>query len=196
MARALRDSAFMDDQDALDPRKIAAVVYDDGVAVDELLLVFVGDLANEGVRVGGVVQLPRGGPGCGPAALLRLRDISSGEVFPICQDRRGEGGDCCLDPLKLREAGGRILAATRSRTDLVLISRFGKEEARGQGFREEWAGAVLRGRPVLTAVRRAMVENWFTSTGGIGTLLDARLWVLKDWWRDIAARHRPETIAD
>jgi nucleoside-triphosphatase THEP1 len=160
------------------------VVYDIGVAVDHLLLTFANDLAAKGVRVGGVIQMPRTEPGCGPRAPMELFDLESGEAFPICQDLGG-GADCCLDPSRLRDAAVRIRTATDSVADLVLVPRFGKQEARGQGFRDEIAHAVLSDRPVLTAVRRENVASWLVFTG-VGTTLDARLWVLKDWWKDIA----------
>jgi molybdate transport system ATP-binding protein len=179
----------MSDDFSLDPRKFAAVVYDDGVAVDDLLLVFARDLGSEGVRVGGVVQVPRRAPGCGPEAPLQLRDLATDEVFPICQDLGGGPADCCLDPTKLRQAAERIRSAIEL-SDLVFVSRFGKEEARGKGFRDELARAALCGMPVLTAVHRGRVDNWLAFTDGVGTLLDARLWVLKDWWNEIATKTR------
>ncbi|HXX70391.1 MAG TPA: DUF2478 domain-containing protein [Polyangiaceae bacterium] len=183
----------MGDDMPLDPRRIAAVVYDDGVAVDDLLLAFVRELLDAGVPLGGVLHVPRGPAGCGPTAPMQLRDVATGEVFPICHDRGHGGEDCCLDPAKLRHAADRIRAATESVVDLIVVSRFGKEEARGKGFRDELARAVLSGRPVLTAVRRGLVDNWFSFTDGIGTVLDARLWVLRDWWSEL--RRTPRVAA-
>jgi nucleoside-triphosphatase THEP1 len=179
----------MSDDVSVDPRKLAAVVYDDGVAVDALLLAFAERLGSEGVRVGGVVQVPRLGPGCGPKAPLQLRDLADGEVFPICQDLGGGANDCGLDPTKLRQAAWRIRSAAET-SGLVVVSRFGKEEARGKGFRDELAHAAAFHRPVLTAVHRGRVDNWLAFTEGIGTLLDARLWVLEDWWREIGGKAR------
>jgi hypothetical protein len=118
---------------------------------------------------------------------MQLHDIATGETFAICQDLGSGAEDCCLDPSKLRHAAFRIRAATGTASDLVVVSRFGKEEARGQGFRDELAHAILSGRPVLMAVRRGMVDNLMAFTGGIGTTLDARLWVLKNWWNEIAS---------
>jgi molybdate transport system ATP-binding protein len=174
----------------IDPRKIAAVVYDDGVAVDELLLAFAGNLTETGHCLGGVVQVPRGGPGCGPKAPMALRDVASGEVFPICQELGPGGHDCALDPARLWEAAERIRTAAERNVDLVFVSRFGREEARGRGLRDALAAAALSGRPTLTAVRREMVDNWLSFSDGVGTLLEARLWVLEDWWRDLARTAR------
>ena len=174
----------------IDPRKVAAVVYDDGVAVDELLLAFARNLAERGVRLGGVVQMPRVGPGCGPKAPLELRDMATGETFPICRDTGRGAGDCSLDPGRLLEAVGRIQTAIAFDADLVIISRFGREEARGGGLRDALAYAALSGRPSLTAVRRGMVDAWLSFLDGTGTLLDHRLWVLEDWWSELVRTTR------
>ncbi len=50
------------------------------------------------------------------------------------------------------------------------------------------AAAASSGRPTLTAVRRGMVDNWLSFTDGIGTLLEARLWVLENWWSELARK--------
>jgi Protein of unknown function (DUF2478) len=39
----------------VDPRRLAAVVYDDGVAVDRLLETFASELGARGVSLGGVL---------------------------------------------------------------------------------------------------------------------------------------------
>ena len=55
----------MSDEPWIDPRNIAAIVYDDGVAVDSLLSVFAADLVAAGTRIGGVIHVPRSEPGSG-----------------------------------------------------------------------------------------------------------------------------------
>ena len=169
----------------IDPRRIAAVVYDEGVAVDSLLAVFAADLVAHGARLGGVIPLPRSEPGCGPRALRQLRDLETGEAIPLCRTAHG-GKGCALDPASIPRAAQRIRAATNRGVDLVFLSRFGRQEAAGRGFSEALTLAVQRGGPVLTAVRRGLADNWLSAVGGIGTLLDARLWVLKDWCNELA----------
>ena len=181
----------MSDETWIDPRRIAAVVYDDGVAVDSLLSVFAADLVAHGARIGGVIQLPRTEPGCGPRALRQLRDLETGETIPLCKRLATSGGkSCALDSGSIQQAAVRVGAATTHGADLVFVSRFGRQEAAGRGFSDAFALAVQRGGPVLTAVRRGLADNWLSAVGGIGTLLDARLWVLKDWWSELDARAR------
>ncbi|HEY0466827.1 MAG TPA: DUF2478 domain-containing protein, partial [Polyangiaceae bacterium] len=135
------------------------------------------------------IQLPRSEPGCGPRALRQLRDLETGEAIPLCRALAGQGGkSCALDPTSIQRAAQRISAATQRGADLVFLSRFGRQEAAGRGFSEALALAVQRRRPVLTAVRRGLADNWLSAAGGMGTLLDARLWVLKDWWNELGVR--------
>jgi hypothetical protein len=126
--------------------------------------------------------------GCGPASPRCVRDLATGEILPIC--RADAEGACRFDAEKLMDASGRIRAASEGIADVVLVSRFGKEEARGAGLCVELAYAAQRERPVLTAVRQGFVDNWLAFCGGIGTLLEARLWVLENWWGDLAASSR------
>jgi hypothetical protein len=175
----------MDTPFELDPRKLAAVVYDDRVAIDALLGAFARDLEAAGTRISGLLQLPKEDSGCGPEMPLRLRDLATDEVLPMCQALGPYSQSCRLDPARFQEAATRLQRACMSDAQLVFVSRFGKLEARGQGFRREIAVAVEHARPVLTAVKRSLVHNWFEFTGGVGTVLDAHLWVLNDWWREL-----------
>jgi hypothetical protein len=38
------------------------------------------------------------------------------------------------------------------------------------------------------AVPRGLTSSWLSCTDGIGTLLDARLWVLRDWWSGLGIK--------
>ncbi len=53
-------------------------------------------------------------------------------------------------------------------------------------MRAELAYAISEGRTVLTAVKRSLLPAWNSFTGGQGTLLDHRHWVVRDWWLDIS----------
>ena len=183
----------MSDETWIDPRRIAAVVYDDGVAVDSLLAVFAADLVAEGARLGGVIHMPRLEPGCGPKALMQLRDLETGNAIPLCQAGGASGKGCAVDPAGIRHAAHCIRAASEANADLVFLSRFGRQEAAGYGYSDALSFAVQRGGPVLTAVRRGLADNWMSACGGIATVLEARLWVLKDWWRELRVRPRGST---
>lgn len=159
------------------------------MAVDALLSTFARELIDGGVDVRGLLQMPPEAAGCGPAAPMRLQDVSTGEVIPICQALGSGAASCRLDTRGLADAAARLRKAASMPSQLLLVSKFGKQEASGRGFRDEIGYAVGEGRTVLTAVKRGLVHNWLDFTGGMGTLLDHRLWVLRDWWGDVRVLH-------
>jgi len=169
----------------LDPNRIAAVVYEDGPSVDRLMTDFARELLRSGVDARGIVQLPPDEEGCGPGALMMLMAVASGEALPLCQNLGPGAGSCCLDTSALTSAGMRLRADAATRSDILFVSKFGKQEAAGRGFRDEIAFAVGEGRVVLTAVKRNLVGRWLEFTGGQGALLDAQPWVVRDWWSDL-----------
>jgi Protein of unknown function (DUF2478) len=47
---------------------------------------FASELVEAGVDARGIVQLPPSAEGCGPGALMKLRDVAIGEIIPLCQN--------------------------------------------------------------------------------------------------------------
>jgi molybdate transport system ATP-binding protein len=178
------------DAQTLNPSRFAAIVYDNGVKVDGLMSGFARELVQAGVDARGIVQLPPDADGCGPGALMKLRDVATGEVLPLCQDLGPGAGSCCLDSSALAAAAQRLRAAAGEPSEILFFSKFGKQEAAGGGARAELAYAISEGRTVLTAVKRSLLPAWRSFTGGQGTLLEPRLWVLRDWWSDLAHLRR------
>lgn len=174
------------DAQPLNPHRFAAIVYEDGATVDGLMTRFAAELLAEGVDARGIVQLPPDAEGCGPGALMKLRDIASGEIIPLCQNLGPGAGACALDSYALAGAAHRLRAAASEPSDIVFFSKFGKQEAAGSGMRAELAFAISEGRTALTAVKRTLLPAWRSFTGGQGTLLAPRLWVVRDWWADLA----------
>ncbi len=170
------------DPQTLDPNRFAAIVYDHGAKVDGLMSTFARELIEAGVDARGIVQLPPDAAGCGPGALMKLRDVATGEVIPLCQDLGSGAGSCCLDASALAGAAHRLHSAASRPSDILFFSKFGKQEAAGAGMRAELAYAISEGRTVLTAVKRPLLPAWRSFTGGQGTLLENRLWVVRDWW--------------
>ena len=165
-----------------DPQKLAAVFYDDETDVDVLLRTFADSLLQRGLRVGGVLQRPRARSG--PKVPLALEDVCTREVLPICQDLGKLSEGCAFDPNLLAAGRARVRHAIDAHVDLVLVSRFGREESTGGGFLPELAHAVMSGVPALTCVRRGPLrDHWLAFTDGVGPLLEARLPALDAWWR-------------
>jgi Protein of unknown function (DUF2478) len=178
------------DAHALNPNRFAAIVYGDGAKVDGLMSSFARELVDAGVNARGVVQLPPDAEGCGPGALMKLRDVATGELIPLCQNLGRGAESCCLDSSALAGAAVRLRAAANTPCDILFVSKFGKQEVAGGGMRAEIAYAIAEGRTTLTAVKRSLLLAWLSFTGGQGTLLEPRLWVLRNWWQDLPASRR------
>jgi len=86
------------------PNRFAAIVYDDGDKVDALMTSFARELVEAGVDAQGIVQLPPEGGGCGPGVLMKLCDVTTGEVIPLCQSLGPGAGSCRLDSSALAGA--------------------------------------------------------------------------------------------
>jgi hypothetical protein len=178
------------DFDALNPNRFAAVIYEDGVAVDTLMCAFAAELVAAGVEARGIVQLPPDVAGCGPGAPMRVRVVETGEILAICQDLGPGAASCKLDSSALAGAAVRLRECAALPSEILFFSKFGKQEANGGGFRAEIAEAIAAGRTVLTAVKRPLAPKWLEFTGNRGTLLDARLWVVREWWSELNAPRR------
>lgn len=138
---------------------VAAVVYDPESDVDALLSSVAARLRSEGVRLGGVIQHNRGAcalPGFG----MELEDLATGRIIPISEDRVAGAHACRLDACGLAEGAAALTAGLAMAPTLVIVNKFGRQEAAGGGLRAEIAAAVLAGVPLLTAVRADLLGAW------------------------------------
>jgi hypothetical protein len=87
---------------------LAAIVYDLGFPIDELVLAVAKGLRSEGVRLQGVVQENAGDA---PCSTMTLIDLATGQRFAISQDLGAEARGCRLDPRGLAHVAARADAA-------------------------------------------------------------------------------------
>lgn len=139
-------------------------------------------LQARGHKVGGVLQ--RRGT-CGPQAPLEAVDLMTGQYTRLCQTLGPGSQSCRLDPRGLAEAAAWVQRATEQGADLIIIDKFGKQEAQGRGLRAEISQAALSGIPVLTAVSKRIFPEWQDFTGGYGTTLICRHDIAMQWWDEM-----------
>lgn len=171
----------------IDPNRVAAILYRPQDDVDGLLADFALSLVRSGERIGGVVQHNvKDGAGCqiGMAAI----DLMTGAEISICQPLGSGAMACKLDAAGLAEAAVAVAGAITADVDLVVINKFSKQEAAGGGLRDELAGAIAAGIPVLTAVPEKCLDAWNDFTGGIGTTLLCERGAIEGWWQELSAR--------
>ena len=132
-------------------RPITAIVYGDGAAFEALLGETVDTLAARGVRLAGTVQQSIARPGRRKCDMM-LRDLSTGRLHPISEDRGEAARGCTLDIDLLLRACAAAEAGLTHGTALVVLSKFGKVECAGGGVRGLIEAALERGIPVMIGV--------------------------------------------
>lgn len=171
----------------IDPNRVAAILYGPQDDVDTLLADFAGTLMRSGERIGGVVQRNiKDGGGC--KVDMHAIDLMTGREISICQPLGSGATVCKLDSAGLAEAAVAVTRAITADVDLVVINKFSKQEAAGEGLRDGLANAIAAGIPVLTAVPEKCLDAWNDFTGGIGTSLLSERGAIEGWWHDLSSR--------
>ncbi|MBC7283207.1 DUF2478 domain-containing protein [Hoeflea sp.] len=118
---------------------------------DRLLWAFADRLQADGFRLAGVVQTNSDRPGSRHCD-MDVRVLPDGPVIRINQVLGEESRGCRLDPSALEEAVALVEAALDPVPDLLIVNKFGKQEAEGRGFRPLIGEALMRDIPVLLGV--------------------------------------------
>jgi hypothetical protein len=159
---------------------VAAVRFADGEPIDDCLDTVVRALQRRGLQVEGFLQRETpGGPGC--CSIMNLENISDSTRIRISQALGPGSRGCRLDPQALAEVAGQLGSSIGTRTDRIVLNRFGKGEADGHGFRAVYEHAGELDIPVLTAVRAAYEPAWTGFAGDLGCILEAKPDHVVDW---------------
>lgn len=169
---------------------LGIVVYDDSLAADNLLAESASVLAASGYRLGGVVQSNPHRQGRRKCDMY-LRDLLSGEEILISADRGNEARGCRLDPAAFARVGLWGERALAEHVDLLIVNKFGKEEAQGRGLRPLIAEAMIAGTPVLIGVSGLNLADFLAFAGDTGTHLAPERDAIVSWCRG-AIKQRAE----
>jgi hypothetical protein len=174
---------------------LAAIQYQRGFDIDELLSRSCGQLRSVGVRIGGVLQQSSGEQGqC--ASLVHVVDLRSGRIFNIWEDRGACAVGCRLDERGLVDAEPALMAALADGIDLLIINRFGRAESLGRGLLGCFSAAIEAGVAVLTAVRPPYDQAWYAFHGGCAHDLAPEMQEIIHWALASSARspsHLPQS---
>lgn len=118
---------------------------------DAVLAEVAAQLRRDGVAVAGVVQLNEDFDPS-RACHMDLHVLTGAEVVRISQNLGALSQGCRLDAAGLEQAVGLVAQALAAGPDLLIVNKFGKQEADGRGFRPLIGQAMAAGIPVLTAV--------------------------------------------
>ncbi len=147
---------------------------------------FAAELDLAGVRVAGVTQLRVGGGD--KRARIVMRDLLSGHDYPISQDLGPGSVACNLDAGELALACAAVEHAARGGAELVVISKFAKQEAARGGLCDAFRAAMARRIPVVTAVSPHFRDEWRAFAGPLAEDVAGDLDALRAWRARINVR--------
>jgi nucleoside-triphosphatase THEP1 len=104
------------------------------------------------------------------------------------------GDESVASAVRLASVASAIAAAIAEGPDLVVINRFGKLEAEGQGLIHLIRSAVQADIPVVTAVPERRFAEWLNYSDGMSVRLQCNRAAL-DHWRQTVARRAPGRAA-
>lgn len=114
-----------------------------------------------------------------------LRSIVSGTRYPIFRDFGSGSAACHLEEEGAFAAAVAVEKDIIAGCDLVLLSKFGKLEAAGQGLLKAFTAALAADVPVLTSVSRAFEIAWRAFAAPHFDILPAEAEPIETWWRTV-----------
>jgi hypothetical protein len=138
---------------------LTALIYDDGPAFAKVSRRLAGVLKAAGLACAGFVQHDEARPGRSRCDMV-LENLETGARIPISEDRGAEARGCRLDPDALVAAVEAASLGLGRHVDVLMLSKFGKSEAEGSGYRPLIAQALELGVPIIVGVPRRNIENW------------------------------------
>ncbi|ULO23991.1 DUF2478 domain-containing protein [Methylocystis sp. SB2] len=165
--------------------RIAALPAEDSVRVQSLMQAFAEELMRDGVRVGGVTQTRVAEPS-GRSAIM-LRDVATGAFYPISQDLGPGSVACNLDTSELALACAAIERAARDGAQLIVVSKFSKQEASRGGLCDAFRASMTARIPVIAAVSPHYRDEWRAFAGPLAEDIAPERQALADWWAKLRA---------
>jgi hypothetical protein len=161
--------------------RIAALRADHSQSVQALMEAFASALQAQGYAVAGVAQTRVLDQNTGRNRVV-LRDIASGQIFPISQDLGPGSVACNLDAGELALACACVERAAVQGADLIVLSKFAKQEAARGGLSDAFRSAMLAGAPVIVSVSPDFLDEWDAFAGRLSQFVEPSLPALEAWW--------------
>jgi Protein of unknown function (DUF2478) len=114
-----------------------------------------------------------------------LRDLRTGERFPIFQDLGAGSTECHLDGGAMLPATEAVRRSIAAGCDLVLLNKFGKLEAANSGLADAFRAAIEAEVPVLTSVSPAQDAAWGRFAAPLFVTLAADPAEIEAWWQSV-----------
>jgi nucleoside-triphosphatase THEP1 len=164
------------------------ILFQDRGVGDTVLTRVADRLIAQGLRVCGATQVNRNRRD-EQRCDMDIRILPEGPEIRVSQSLGPGARGCRLDSGALESAVARVGASFGPNADLLIVNKFGKQEACGVGFRTLIGDAIALGVPVLTCVNAQNHEAFDQFSAGMHVRLEACETALVDWYRTI--RHYP-----
>lgn len=146
--------------------QITAIVYPKEVNFEAFLQDITGVMSAQGLRLAGLVQHSQPKPGRTKCDIY-LRDLSTDELHGISNDRGPHASGCVLNTDRLLTACEVAEAGLSDQADLLVLSKFGKAEVEGGGFRSLMIRALELSVPILIGVPAINLTPFRTFADGL-----------------------------
>jgi Protein of unknown function (DUF2478) len=161
------------------PCRIVALQGASSLVIQDLLQGFATRLTASGLRVAGVIETAADSDN--PCKSMVLRSLDDGRLFSISQDLGPGSQSCNLHPEGLALACAAVQDSIAAGADVVILSKFGKQEAAGRGLSDAFGAAVAAGLPIITAVSPAMMADWQNFSGEYAECVQAEVAQHASW---------------
>ncbi|MCZ0962343.1 DUF2478 domain-containing protein [Paracoccus benzoatiresistens] len=148
-------------------------------ANDQFLCQIAMQLQARGLRLAGTVQSNVERPGRKKCD-MDIMVLPDGPVLRISEDRGDLARGCRLDAGVLEQAVVGVAHALPG-ADLLIVNKFGKQEAEGRGMAPLIAEALDQGIPVLLGVNGLNLPAFQDFAGGLAAALPAEPSGVLDW---------------
>lgn len=165
--------------------KLAYVTLSGRGTIDALLAQVVGRLEACGLRLAGTVQSNIDRPDRRHCD-MDLRLLPDGPTVRISVDRGAEARGCRLDAEALEQSVLWTQGAL-DRAQILVVNKFGKQEAWGRGLAPVIAEALDREMPVLVGVNGLNLPPFLEFVGSLSTPLPPDRDKILSWCRDALA---------
>ena len=137
-------------------------------------------LEGQGLRVLGVVQINSACADDRPCD-MDVKVLPDGPLIRISQSLGPQSRGCRLDPQGLEQAVGETAARLSSGGDVLMVNKFGKQEAEGRGFRDAIAAALAADMAVIVGVNGLNLPAVLEFCGDMATRLPAEVGAIAGW---------------
>jgi hypothetical protein len=170
-------------EDLMDVAKIAVVQGASNATIQDIFHTM-ADRWGTSVRLAGVLAETHGLADRACSAGF-LRNIRTGERFPIFQDLGPGSAACHLDGAAMLPATEAVRRDIVAGCDLVLLNKFGKLEAANSGLADAFRAAIEADVPVLTSVSPSHEAAWAKFATPLFVRLAANPAEIDAWWQAV-----------